>query len=459
MATDPMTPEAIHQPLLGGALAGCGAVFGATLAVLLASASAFAHDSRPGTPASGPVTIINATLHPQSGPSIERGRLRFADGRIEAIGGGEVATDGSEVIDAAGRHVYPAMLSANSVIGLNEIEAVRATVDLAEVGGNAANVRAEVAVNPDSEYIPVARANGVLLALSRPNGGAGIVGTSVLLQLDGWTIDDMQVDAPLALHLVWPEPPPSWLPAEVQEKARKAASEQLEAIDLAFRQAADYARAAALRAPEPPDLRLAAMAPFLAGERPVVFHADRAPAIEQALAFAAKHGLRPVIAGGLEAWRASDALRAADAAVLIGGTHVLPLRRHDAVDAVYANPARLHAAGVRFAIAIPDDDFEAHTSNLRNLPYHAATAVAHGLPRDEAMRAITLNPARILGVAGRVGSLEVGKDATLFISDGDPLEISSQVERAWIGGREVDLSSRQTRLYDKYRQRYPQTRD
>lgn len=428
----------------------------AALAIAVCVPPVAAHDNLPAPPQSRSITLVGATLHPQDGPAIANGRLRFAEGRIEAIGGDEVATEGSEVIDLGGRHVYPGMIAANSQLGLSEIEAVRATVDTHEVGGQPANARAESAINPDSEYIPVARANGVLLALSRPNAAVGVAGTSVLLRLEGWTVEDMQVEAPLALHVVWPQPVPSWLPASAADAARKANADALAALERHFEQSRDYARSPA---PPVPDLRLAAMRPFIDASRPVVFHVDRAPAILEALAFARRHGVRPIIGGGLEAWRVADALRAEDVPVIVGGTHSLPLRRQDAVDAAYANPARLQAAGVRFAIAVPDDGFEIYSSNLRNLPYHAATAVGHGLPREEAIKAITLYPAQILGVADRVGSLAVGREATLFVADGDPLEITTQVQRAWIGGREIDLRTHQTRLYDKFRQRYPQTRD
>jgi imidazolonepropionase-like amidohydrolase len=197
--------------------------------------------------------------------------------------------------------------------------------------------------------------------------------------------------------------------------------------------------------------------PRARGRQPVFFHAEDAQAIDDALGFAAEYELRAVIVGGAEAWRVADRLRAQQVPVILGGTHVLPLRRSDSVDAVYANASKLANAGVRFAIATSGDSFD--TSNLRNLPYQAASAVAYGLPKPEALKAITLYPAQILGVSERVGSLEAGKDATLFLADGDPLDARTQVERAWIGGREIDLSNRQTRLYDKYRQKYPQTRD
>jgi imidazolonepropionase-like amidohydrolase len=427
--------------------------------VSLAFASvAAANDNVPRLLPTRAVVIDGATVHPIARAAIPAGRVRFERGKLVAVGGREIETRDADVIDAKGKHVYPGMIAANSVLGLVEIGAVRATVDVAEVGANAANVRAEVAVNPDSEIIPVTRSNGVLLALTIPQaGGAGVIsGTSALLQLEGWTWEEMTVRAPVGLHVVWPTRfVPAGFPNDMVEAALKTAKDKREALQRSFDDAQAYAPQAKARAGAP-DLRLAAMQPFLDGGKPVFFHAEDVQAIDEALDFARKYRLRAIIVGGAEAWRVSDRLRALDVPVIIGGTHVLPMRRSDPVDAVYSNAAKLAAAGVRFAIATPGDGFD--TSNLRNLPYQAASAVAYGLPREEALKAITLYPARILGVDDRVGSLEPGKDATLFIADGDPLEARTVVERAWIGGREIDLTNRQTRLYDKYRQRYPQTR-
>ena len=427
--------------------------------VLLGTTAASAHDMVPAAPQAGPVVIRGATLHPVSGAAIAAGRVRFEQGKLVAIGGDEVSLEGAQVVDATGKHLYPGLIAANSVLGLVEIGAVRATVDAAEVGPNAANVRAEVAVNPDSELIPVTRSNGVLLALSAPQAsGSGVIaGTSALLQLEGWTWEEMTLKAPVGLHVIWPSRfLPAGFPAAVAEGLRKAATEKRDALTRAFEQAQAYGAGPASRGATP-DLRLAAMQPFLAAGKPVFFHVDDAQGIDDALAFAAKFKLKAVLVGGAEAWRVSDRLHAQNVPVILGGTHVLPLRRADPVDAIYANAAKLAAAGVRYAIATPGDGFD--TSNLRNLPYQAASAVAYGLDKDEALKAITLYPAQILGVDDRVGSLEVGKDATLFLSDGDPMDARSSVERAWIGGREIDLGNRQSRLYDKYRQKYPQTRD
>lgn len=424
-------------------------------AVLLAASSlVFAQPGPPARPAERPLVIDGGTVHTISGARIEGGRVRIEGEHIVAVGGSEVPLDGADRIDARGKQVYPGLIAAHSVLGLTEIGAVRATLDMSEVGLNAANARAEVAVNPESELIPVTRANGVLMALTAPQASASsvITGTSALLQLDGWTWEELTLQAPVGLHVVWPQVSlPPWLPAEMADNARRANAEKLRGLRRAFERARDYGQAEAAGRIEVPDLRLAAMQPALRREMAVFLHAGDAQAIGEALDFAAEFGLRAVLVGAAEAWRVADRLRAMDVAVILGGTHVLPLRRHDPVDAIYAQAAQLKAAGVRFAIASPGDSFD--TANLRNLPYHAASAVAHGLGYEDALRAITLSPAEILGVADRVGSLEPGKLATLVIADGDPLEVRTHVERAWIRGREVDLSSKHTRLYQKYLER------
>lgn len=432
--------------------------FASRLVVALIAMPAWAHDIVPAAPQSQAIVIDGATIYTVTGAPIVDGRARFERGKLVAVGTSEVSIDAAQVIDARGKHLYPGLIAAHSVLGLVEIGAVRATVDIAEVGGaNAANVRAEVAVNPDSDVIPVTRSNGVLLALTAPQASATsvITGTSALLQLEGWSWEEMTLKAPVGLHVAWPSRfMPAGFPAEMVEASRKAAADKRDALQRAFEDAYAYAE----QQPDgAPDLRLVAMQPFLDRKGKVFLHADDAQSIEDALEFAAVHRLSAVIVGGAEAWRVTDRLRAEDVPVIIGGTHVLPLRRADPIDAAYANAARLAAAGVRYAIATPGDGFD--TSNLRNLPYQAASAVAYGLPKDEALRAITIYPARILGVADRVGSIEAGKDATLFLADGDPLDARTRVERAWIAGRELDLSNRQTRLFDKYRQKYPQTRD
>jgi imidazolonepropionase-like amidohydrolase len=419
----------------------------------LLTAPALASPEVPGQAAGHPVALVGGTIHPVDGPVIERGTLLLHQGKIVAVGVDVPLPNGTEQIDVAGKHLYPGMIESLTNLGLTEIDSIRATQDRQETGQINPNVRAQVAFNPDSELIPVARANGVLAVVCAPAGGL-ISGTSALMQLDGWTWEDMTVKPAAGLHLEWPRSMPSvdWFSgttSAVDEGARTAA---LAAIKQAFADARAYraARQAAPAAGEAPfDARWEAMLPVLEGQTPLVVQADDLRQIQSALAFAAAEKVRLILYGGYDAVLAADVLKRHDVPVVVAGVHRLPQRRSDPYDDPYTLPARLHAAGVRFCISGADDAW-----NVRNLPYHAATAAAYGLPPDVALRAITLAPAEIFGVADRLGSLTAGKDATFVVADGDLLEVATRVERAYIQGRPVDLSSRQTRLWEKYKEKY-----
>ncbi len=432
-------------------------LLGAAFALLAQAASAQNVFTVTRPVEAGPVVITGATIHPVSRAPIPDGRIRFEAGKITAVGGAEVSTAGARVIEARDQHVYPGLINANTVMGLVEVSAARPTVDIAEVGPVNPNTRVAIALNPDSEMIPVTRANGVLVALSVPQPGAtGVVtGQSALVGLDGWTWEEMTIKTPIGLHIHWPSLlVPDFLPEPLVEQSRKAQRDKREALVAAMRDALAWREADRGGRVRQPDLRWQAMRPVLDGQMPAFIHADDLESIQSALAFAAEHGLRMVLVGGLEAWRVAPLLAARRVPVIVGGIHRLPLRRSDPFDAVFANPARLAAVGVPFAIATQTGDFE---WNARNLPYHAATAAAYGLDRGAALRAITLSAAEILGVADRLGSLDVGKDATLFVTRGDPLDIRTDPTLAFIGGREVDLRSRHTMLNEKYLRRLEQT--
>jgi imidazolonepropionase-like amidohydrolase len=433
---------------------------------LVAALAAQASDTIPPPPQTRPLLVTGATLHTVSGPVIANGRMLIERGRITAIvGAGEPLPQpqggAPDVVDLGGRHVYPGFIAANSALGLTEVSAVRATVDHAEVGPINPNARALVAVNADSELLPVARANGVLAALVVPGSGQRglIAGTSALVQLDGWNWEEMAIERDAALHVVLPSlrlTPQALapLPDGLQVELRKFTQERLQQLDDAFAAAAAYLRARAIAPGSPADQRWEAMLPALQGRRPVFVHANELPQIRYALGLAERHGLKLVIVGGADAWRIADLLRERRVAVVIGGVHQLPLRRDEDVDARFRLPALLAQAGVAFCIARDGDIFAA--PNERNLPYEAATAAAFGLPREEALRAITLYPAQILGVADRLGSLAAGRQASFIVTDGDPLETTTRVERVFIQGREVSTSNRQTRLTEKYEERYRQ---
>jgi imidazolonepropionase-like amidohydrolase len=431
------------------------------LMVTLGILSAFpimASDQIPAPPQDHPIALVGGKIHTVISSDIENGTILFVNGNITALGTDVSLPDGTERIDIKGKHVYPGLIAANSMLGLVEISAVRATRDYTEVGDIKPNVRAEVAINTDSELFPVARANGIAMALSVPSGGL-ISGTSALIMLDGWTWEDMTLKAPVGLHVRWPSMIIRRSPWEkrTEEKQKKERDEKIQKIRDAFAEARAYLKAkkAEGRNGIPyhnTDIRWEAMIPVLKKEIPVFVYANEIQQIQAAVDWASEENVKMVLVGGKDSWRVADLLKEKDIPVIIAGIHTLPMRRWEGYDTPFTTPLKLYEAGVSFCIAGSGSPFQA--ANERNVPYHAATAAAYGLPKEEALRAITIYPARILGVADKVGSIEVGKDATLIITDGDPLEITTHVERMFIQGRDIDLSSRHTQLYEKYKIKY-----
>lgn len=425
------------------------------LAALVLAASLAAGAEIPAKKQSGPIAITGGTVHTVSGAVIERGTVLFDKGKITAVGANVEVPAGAQRIDATGKHVYPGMVDAVSNVGLTEIGAVRATNDISETGSINPNVHVEVAVNPESEIIPVTRANGVPVVVTMPAGGA-ISGTAAAIELDGWTWEDMTLKAPVGLVVNWPSMTinHAWWERRSEDEQKKARDKQLAEIRGAFRDARAYMQAKAAEAkPGVPyhktDLRWEAMIPVLEGKIPVLANAEEMQQIESVVAFADQEHVKLVILGGYDAWRVADLLKARDIPVVVQPIHRTPWRRWEAYDDPAALPKKLFDAGVRFCIS-----GEAGASNERNLPYHAATAASYGLPKDEALKAVTLYPSQILGLAGRIGSLETGKDATLIVTSGDPLEITTSVDMVFIEGKQIPLTSRHTRLDDKYKEKY-----
>jgi len=411
---------------------------------------AIASDQIPGPPQTKPILIRDATLHCVSSKPIARGSILFDSGRIVAIGNKVVAPDGAIVIEADGMHVYPGLIDSHTDLGLREISAVDATADQTEFGSKNPNVRSWVAVNPDSELIPVARAGGVLVAHVAP-AGPFVQGQSAVMQLDGWTANEMKLLAPAGLCINWS----SMHPSEKDEvKAADKRNEKWQEFDAWIERAKRYAE----REPEPlaTDLRLKSLQQVINRDVPLIVSAQRQAAIESAVLYAMKQNLRLIIYGGYDAAPCAKLLKQHDVSVIIPGTHRLPLRRDDPYDAAYTLPERLHQAGIRFAIAGEGSGYPDGAANVRNLTYHAACAIAYGLPEEAALRSITLSPAEILGVSDRIGSLEVGKDATIILTDAPWYEPQTIVKQAYIQGRKVDLTSKHTMLSEKYKKKYRQ---
>ncbi|MEE4270380.1 MAG: amidohydrolase family protein [Thermoanaerobaculales bacterium] len=402
----------------------------------------------------GAVSIVGATVHTVTSGTIDNGTVSFRDGRIVAVGEGLPPLDDADVIDAHGKHVYPGLIDANSVVGLSEIASVAASVDIAETGMVNPAINTAIAVNPDSSVIPVTRANGLTHSLTVPTGGL-VSGTSSLIRLDGWTWEDLTAAAPVAMHVSWPRTNPNrswWGPPKSVEALAKERKEKLALLEQLMEDARAYAIA---RSARPADLvvdpRLEAMLPVLDGTIPVIVHAEELRQIEAAVAWAETHGLRLILAGRQDVWRTAEMLAEKKIPVIVPTVLALPVRDDEPYDTAYATAAKLHQAGVEFCIAGAANGFA--TANARNLPDHAAMAAAFGLPVEAALEAVTIAPARILGVGEELGSIEVGKSASLIITDDDVLEISTHVDWVFIDGRAADLETRQTRLYERYANR------
>lgn len=396
-----------------------------------------AHDQIPGAPQKGPIAIVGAMVHTISGRVIENGTVVFSEGKITAVGKGVEIPEGAEVIQAEGKHVYPSLIDAHSDIGLVEVNSVRATIDSRETGDINPNVRAVAAFNPDSELIPVNRANGVLVALSAPTGGL-VAGRSAVMLLDGWTWEDMTLKADAGMHVRWPQ----------------SGGNELKEFDELLDQTARYVASRDVDASSlPMDLRFESLARVLDGSIPMIVDATSVTQIESAVAFASQRKLKLILHGGFEAVHCAELLKKAEIPVIVSGVYRTPSGRDTPYDEAYTLPKRLNEAGVKFCIC-SGGRFGA--SGIRNLPYHAATASAYGLSQDEALKAITLHAAQILGVADRVGSIATELDATLFVADGNILETETQVEQAYVQGRKVDLDNRHQQLYRKYTAKYDQ---
>lgn len=447
-------------------------MLGAGLGCVMAGTMAWAESLR----------LEGGIVHTVSGPSLTNQPVLVRDGRIAAVGSEAAAGAADKTVDVRGLHLFPGLIAAGSILGLVEIDSIRASIDSVELGEYTPDVHSWIAVNPESELIPVARANGFTHAQVVPVGGV-LSGQSSLIRLEGWTIEDLAENRALGIHLFWPSfnlqtgsrgagpGPDRGRPIDDQVKERE---KRLREIDGFFDEAQAYLKARRAagftnRAPLPTEAASGrpagvvatngfvvvpaweSLVPLLEKQAPLFLHADETRQIRSAVDWARKRALRTVLVGGRDAARLGPFLATNEVSVIYERLFTLPPRDTDPYDVQFSAPARLREAGVTVAFGEGTDRFGA--SNVRNLPYVAAQAMAFGLPREEAWRGLTLNAARILGVADRLGSIEAGKDATLIAVDGDILDIRSNVKRMWIGGREVSLESRHTRLYEKYRNR------
>jgi imidazolonepropionase-like amidohydrolase len=396
--------------------------------------------------------LRGATVHTVSKGTLAPGDVLIRDGRIAAVAA-RVDEPADRTLDLAGLHLFPGLIAAGTDLGLIEIGGVRATIDDRETGDFTPEVESWCAVNPDSELIPVARANGLTHFVPVPQGRL-LAGTSGLVAARGWTIEDMLVRRRTALHLFWPDhalnlPSPGASSAKPLDEQARDRREKVRNLEQFFADAEAWEKRPA-GSPAVPAWE--AMRPALRGEIPLMIHTDGVREIRAVLKWAEpRPKLRLVLVGARDAWQLAAELARRKVAVIYNDVFTLPPRTSDAYDVQFRAPAVLHQAGV--PVAIGTGISAAGATGQRNLPYFAAHAAAFGLPRDAALAAITLIPAQLHGVGDTLGSIEPGKDASLFAATGDILDIRSEVKHLWISGAEQSLATRHTRLSDRYRSR------
>ena len=410
----------------------------------------------------GVYAIRNAHIVTVSGADIDNGTVVIRDGKIEAVGASVNVPTGAQVIEGRGLWVYPGMIDAGTSLGLVEVgQGAPGTVDTAEVGDLNPNAKAIFAINPHSAHVAVTRVDGVTNVVTLPVGGL-ISGQATVINLAGTNQFEMAVTPYAALVINYPRvgggggfggffAPQQPTPLT---ELLATANRQLNQIRKMLRDAEAYGRAQDAYAkdktlPRPDqDIALESLVPYVRGERPVILRADRERDIRGAIRFAEEMKLKPIILGGEDAWKMGAFLKEKQVPVILTSILDLPSTEDDFYDTLYESAAKLQQAGVSFAISSGDSG-----ANVRNLPFYAGMAAAYGLPKTEALKAVTLYPAQIMNVADRLGSIDVGKMANLVVTDGDLLETRTHVRHLFIDGRRIPLTSRHTDLNDAFKNR------
>jgi imidazolonepropionase-like amidohydrolase len=408
--------------------------------------------------------ITHAKIFTLSGTTIDDGTLILRDGKIAGVGVGLDIPAGAQVIDAKGLQVYPGIFDSITQMGLREIGAVSATVDSTETGNYNPDVVAATAVSPSSEHIPVTRAAGITEVLAVPGsggfdsggGGSVIGGQASAIHMAGWEIDEMLIKKSAAMVISWPQIETQTFDFATFSRKEKPYADAKQEYDKQVTEITDWVERArhyaqvmdkSSAAKYDRDLKLEALAPVVRGELPVLVFANRAREIRNAVEFCDKQRLRMILAGGEEAYKVKDLLRSKGVPVILRPVLSLPPEEDDPYDRLLSQPAELAAAGVKFAFASFDNSF------ARRLGQNVANAVAHGLPYEEALKAVTIYPAQIFGLADQIGTLEQGKLANIIVTNGDPLELTTDVKYLFIRGQLTSLDNRHLRLYEKYSKR------
>ncbi|MBC9934782.1 amidohydrolase family protein [Chitinophaga qingshengii] len=420
------------------------------LALAFGVSSAYAQETiSPAGPQDKPVYLTNAVIHVGNGQVIENGTIAFAKGKITAVGAGVSAPGDATVLDMKGQHVYPGIIAPDTKLGLVEFESVRATIDAREVGEINPSIRSIISYNTDSKVINTLRSNGILLAQVTPEGGV-ISGTSSVVQLDAWNWEDAAYKTDNGLHFFMPRlvnfgSGRGFRGPQAKDPVKEG-QEQVEKVRVFFREAKAYL---AENKHAATNIKFEAMRKLFNREQKLFIHCELVKEMLIAIDFAKEFNMEVVIVGGADSWQIADLLKQNNIAVVLAQPHSLPLMQDDDIDQPYKTAAQLQKAGVLFCLS--NEGFW----QQRNLGYEAGTASTFGLSREEALSAVTLNAAKILGIDKVAGSLETGKDANIAVSNGDMLDMkSSVITRAFIQGREINLDNKQHQLYEKYQQKY-----
>ncbi len=399
----------------------------------------------PAKPQTIPIIVKNATIHTATGIVIEKGTIVFENGKITYIGTEEKNIANAKVIDATNKHVYPGFIAPNNYLGLNEIELVRATLDYSEVGDINPNVRSLIAYNTDSRIIPTIRVNGVLLSQCTPQGGI-VSGSSSIVQLDAWNWEDAAFKMDEGIHINYPDFAPPSGNAEAVKQAMDNDKKQFQLIEKLMQDAQSYSFEKSHVAI---NLKLESMRGVFDKSKTVYVHVEYVKGIIHAVNFFKKYNLKLVLVGAADCYEVTQLLSDNNIAVILNNIHRLPSRSQEAVDMPYKTPAILQKAGIKYCLCTNGG------WQIRNLPFMAGTTAGYGLTKEQALQSITKNTAEILGIDKTTGTLEIGKDATLFISNGDALDMKGNIlTYAFIQGREISLDNSQKQLNKKYAEKY-----
>jgi imidazolonepropionase-like amidohydrolase len=409
----------------------------------------------------GDIAITHAKIFTLAGPPIEDGTVMIHDGKIAAVGSNVPIPAGAQIIDAKGLQVYPGLFDPVTQMGLSEIGAVSATVDTTETGMFNPDVTAATAVLPSSAHIPVTRASGITEVIAAPASGGFdsrnvtnlIGGQASAIHLAGWTAEEMLINKRAAMVVDWPGLETRSFDFSTLSNKEKAYADAKKEYDTKVNELADYIEQArhyaqALQSPGGSgfqrDVKLEAMAPVIRGEMPLLVFADKARQIRDAVEFCDKQKLKIILAGGIEAWKEKDLLRSKGVPVILKPTIAEPPEEDDAYDRLLTQPEELRASGIKIAFGSFDNGF------ARRLGQNAANAVAHGLPYEEGLKAVTLYPAQMFGLDSQLGTVETGKAANLIVTNGDPLDVTTDVRYLLIRGQLTSMDNKQKALYEKY---------